>query len=59
MVKNPPADTADTRDLGWVDPLENKRATHSNILTWRNPIDRGAWQAVVHGIAKSQTLLST
>ena len=32
-------------------------ATHSSILAWRIPIDRGAWQATVHGVAKSQTRL--
>ena len=33
-------------------------ATHSSILTWRTPMDRGAWQATVHGFAESQTRLS-
>ena len=33
-------------------------ATHSSILAWRIPIDRGAWRAIVHGIAKSWTRLS-
>ena len=28
-------------------------ATHSNILAWRIPTDRGAWQATVHGVAES------
>ena len=32
-------------------------ATHSSILAWRIPVDRGAWQATVDGVAKSQTLL--
>ena len=32
--------------------------THSNILAWRIPMDRGAWLAAVHGVAKSQTQLS-
>ena len=32
-------------------------ATHSNILAWRIPMDRGAWQATVHGVAKSWTCL--
>ena len=32
-------------------------ATHSNILAWKNPMDRRAWRATVHGVAKSQTLL--
>ena len=30
-------------------------ATHSNILAWRIPMDRGAWRAAVHGVAKSRT----
>ena len=44
--------------LGWEDPLEKGMATHSSILAWRIPKDRGAWQATVHGVAKSWTLLS-
>ena len=31
--------------LGWEDPLEEGMATHSSILTWRIPMDRGAWRA--------------
>ena len=46
------------RSLGWEDPLEKERATYSNVVAWRIPMDRGAWQAVVHGVAKRQTLLS-
>ena len=42
-------------DLGWEDPLKEGMATHSSILPWRIPIDRGAWGATVHGVAKSQT----
>ena len=30
-------------------------ATHSSILAWRIPMDRGSWWAAVHGVAKSQT----
>ena len=30
-------------------------ATHSSILAWKNLMDRGAWQAAVHGVAKRQT----
>ena len=33
-------------------------ATHSSILAWRIPMDRGAWQATVHGVEKSRTRLS-
>ena len=29
--------------------------THSSILTWENFMDRGAWWASIHGVAKSQT----
>ena len=38
--------------LGWEDPLEKRKATHSSILAWRMP-----W-TIVHGVAKSQTRLS-
>ena len=41
--------------LGQEDPLEREMATHFSILAWKNPMDRGAWQAIVHGVAKSQT----
>ena len=41
--------------LGWEDPLEEATAVHSSILAWRIPMDRGAWQATVHGVTKSQT----
>ena len=44
--------------LGWEDPLEVEMATHSSILAWRIPKDRGAWRAAVHGVAKSRTRLS-
>ena len=43
------------RSLSWEDPLEEGMATHSSILAWRIPIDRGAWWATVHGVAKSRT----
>ena len=44
--------------LGWEDPPEEGMATHSSILTWRIPMDKRAWQPIVHGVAKSWTLLS-
>jgi len=43
------------RFLGWDDPLEKETAIHSNILAWRNPMDRGACWATVHGVAESDT----
>ena len=42
-------------DLGSEDPLEEGMTTHSSILAWRIPKDRGAWWATVLGVAKSQT----
>ena len=35
------------------DPLEEGMATYSSILAWRIPMDRGAWQATVHGVTES------
>ena len=32
--------------------------TRSSTLGWKNPMDGGAWQAAVHGVAKSRTRLS-
>ena len=34
-------------------------ATHSSILAWKNPMDRGAWQAIVHDITKVGHNLAT
>ena len=36
---------------------EDPLGSHSRILAWRIPMDRGAWWATVHGAAKSQTRL--
>ena len=58
-VKNLPAvQETWVPSVGWEDPLEQGMATHSSILAWRIPMDRGAWWAMVHGVAKSQTWLS-
>ena len=46
------------RSLGWKDPLEEGMATHSSILAWRIPMDRGSWRAAVHGVTKGRTRLS-
>ena len=56
MVKNPPAmQETWVRFLGWEDPLEEGMLTHSSILAWRIPMDRGDWWATVHGVAESWT----
>ena len=42
------------QSLGREDPLEEDMATHSSILAWKIPMDRGAWQAPlsIHGVTK-------
>ena len=58
-VKSPPAmQETCVKFLGWKDPLEEGMATHSSILAWSIPMDRGAWQVTVHGVTKSWTGLS-
>ena len=53
MVKNPPAkEETRVQSLGREDPLEEEMATRSSILTWRIPMDRGAWRATVRGVIK-------
>ena len=39
--------------LSWGDHLEQGMATHSSILAWRIPMDRGAWQATPTGCKES------
>ena len=34
-------------------------ATHSSILAWRFPIDRGVWWAIVHGVTKCWARLNS
>ena len=59
LVENPAAmQETLVQFLGWEDPLEEGMATHSSILAWRIPMDRGAWRATVHGVTKSQIRLS-
>ena len=59
MVKNLPVmwETWD-QFLDWEDPQEEGMASQSSILAWRILMDRGTWQATVHGVAKSKTRLS-
>ena len=59
MVKNPPAVWQTwVQSLGWQDHLEEGKATHFSILTWRIPMDSGACRATVHGVTKNRTWLS-
>ena len=60
MVKNLPAMWETwLQSLGWEDPLEEGMATHSGILGWRIPMDRGALWASLHGVPKRQIRLSS
>ena len=55
----PTPEVGDARDVGSIlgqeDPLEKDMATHSSIIAWRIPMDRGTWQATIHRVAKSLT----
>ena len=59
VVKNPPADSGDARDSGSIPGLgRSPRGGHGNPLQHSyldNPMDKGASQATVHRVAKSQT----
>ena len=62
VVKNLPDNSGDIRDMGSISgwgrsPGEgNGKPLQCSCL--ENPMDRGAWQAIVHGVAKSQTRLN-
>ena len=62
VVKNPLAKAGDTRDLGsipgfgWSSGTGNGNPLRYSYL--ENSLDKGAWQATVHGVAKSWTWLS-
>ena len=59
MVKGPPAMWETwVSSMGWKDPLEEDMVTHSSILAWKIPIDRGDWWATICGVAKSWTILN-
>ena len=49
-----PMQKMQVQSLGHEDPLEKGMATHSSIL--ENPMDRGAWWATVHRVAKKSDM---
>ena len=59
MIKNPPANAGDIRDMGSVSGLERSPGGgHGNPLQYSclgNHMDRGAWWATVHRVTKSGT----
>ena len=58
-VNNMTANAGDIRDMGLIlrseDPMEEGMATHFRYSCPKNHMDRGDWQATVHGVTKSQT----
>ena len=62
LVKNPPANAGDIRDVSSVPGSgRSPGGGHGNPLQYsclENPTDKGTWQAIVQGVAKSQTQLS-
>ena len=63
VVKNPPAKAGELRDAGLIPGSERSPGgEHGNPLQYsclENPMDRGAWWATVHGVAKAKRWLST
>ena len=61
VVKNPPANAGDTRDMGSIPGLGRSPGEGNSNPLWysflENPMDRGTWWAVVLGVAESQTQL--
>ena len=63
-VRNPPAIVGNMKDVGSIPELGSGGAPggrHNNLLQYsclEDPMDRGAWQATVHGVKKSRTQLS-
>ena len=59
VVKNPPANVGDLRDAGSIPWLgQSPAGGNDNSLQYsclENPMDRNAWWAMVHRVAKSQT----
>ena len=62
VVENPPADAGDIRDVALI-PGSGRSPGGGHGIPLQdsclgNPMDRGAWWATVHGVAKSRTRLS-
>ena len=58
MIRNPPANARDIRDTHLMHELGRCPGPgHDSPLQYsclENPLDRGAWQATVHGVAESE-----
>ena len=60
MVKNLPVNAGDTRDVGSIpEPGRSPGGGNGNPLQYsclKNPMDRGAWWATVHGVVKESDI---
>ena len=56
--KEPPANSGDPRDVGSIPGSGEGNGNQLQYSCLENPMDRGAWQATVHGVSKSQTWLN-
>ena len=60
VIKNPPANAGNVRDVGSNrGPGRSSGEGHGNPLQYsclENPMDRGAWQAIVHGVEKESNM---
>ena len=63
MGKNPPANAGNIRDVGLIFGLgRSPGGWHGNPLQYsclENPMDRGAWHAILHGVARVRYDLAT
>ena len=59
VIQNPPADAGDIKDMGSIpESGRSPGGGHGNPLQYsclKNPMDRGAWWATIHGVVKSWT----
>ena len=59
LVKNPPANSGDTRDAGWIpESGRSPGAGNGNALQYfclKNPMDSRAWWAIIHGVVALDT----
>ena len=59
VVKNLPANAGDTGLISGLAKCPGERISNPfQYVCLENPMDRGAWQAIVHGVTKNQTGLS-
>ena len=59
VVKNPPANAGDAGDASslpmWERCTGDENGNPLQYSCLENPMDRGAWRATIHGVAKNQT----